>query len=178
MNLSSSLCPSGIQVLGLLCTVDLFPAPPILSGSNQKDSKSQATAALPRKYFPSPTTSQFPGENKQHTFMFVSSHPYSLSPDQMATSMEPMSPLGGPTPTIPGFLPASYSASDIVHYIGEYPVTEESKMTQALVGATFIQASVVEYQGKMSIMFVFSVSLASHSTRIIQGLTCHHRTWP
>jgi hypothetical protein len=31
-------------------------------------------------------------------------------------------------------------------------------MTHALVGSTFVQPSVVEYQGKNTIMFVFAVS--------------------
>jgi len=30
-------------------------------------------------------------------------------------------------------------------------------MTQALVGATFVQPAIVEYQGKKAIMFVFAV---------------------
>ncbi|KAG6853519.1 hypothetical protein C0991_003514 [Blastosporella zonata] len=45
---------------------------------------------------------------------------------------------------------------DIVHYVGHHPIKENSKMTSALVGATFVQPAIVDHQGKKSIMFVFA----------------------
>lgn len=154
---------SEIQILGLLCTVDLFPVSPNQNGLNQKDSKFEAT----------PPQSSFSEEDKQHILTFVPAHPYPIPSGPMSTTAIPSSP-----PVIPGFLPASYPAPDIVHYSAGFPVTETSKMTQALVGATFIQPVIVEYQGNMSIMFVFSVRLVSFCTYIYPTINSYRRTWP
>ena len=56
-----------------------------------------------------------------------------------------------------GYILPSHSPSDIVHRFGTYPITESSKQTQALVGATFVQPALVDYQGTKSIVFVFAV---------------------
>jgi hypothetical protein len=56
-----------------------------------------------------------------------------------------------------GYLPSPISATDIVYHVGDYPVMESSKVTQALVGATFVQPANVDYQGRKSLMFVFAV---------------------
>ena len=56
-----------------------------------------------------------------------------------------------------GYILPSHSPSDVVHRFGNYPITETSKQTQALVGATFVQPSLVDYQGNKSIVFVFAV---------------------
>jgi len=58
-----------------------------------------------------------------------------------------------------GYILPSHSSSDVVHRFGNYPVTESSKQTQALVGATFVQPALVDYQGTKSIVFVFAVRL-------------------
>ncbi|KAH9944930.1 velvet factor-domain-containing protein [Amylocystis lapponica] len=50
---------------------------------------------------------------------------------------------------------SSAPQSDVVAYAGDYAITESSKCTSALAGATFVQAYPVEYQGKKSAMFVF-----------------------
>ena len=59
--------------------------------------------------------------------------------------------------TYSGYILPSYSPSDVVHRFGNYPITESSKQTQALVGATFVQPALVDYQGTKSIVFVFAV---------------------
>ena len=56
-----------------------------------------------------------------------------------------------------GYILPSHSPSDVVHRFGNYPITESSKQTQALVGATFVQPALVDYQGTRSIVFVFAV---------------------
>ena len=56
-----------------------------------------------------------------------------------------------------GYILPSHSPSDVVHRFGNYPITESSKQTQALVGATFVQPALVDYQGTKSIVFVFAV---------------------
>jgi hypothetical protein len=70
----------------------------------------------------------------------------------------PITPLHVPPgQPLSGYLPASGTSSDVVSHIGGYPITESSKQTQALVGATFVQPANVDYQGKKSLMFVFAV---------------------
>lgn len=68
-----------------------------------------------------------------------------------------------PTPTYTEY-------SDIVTHVGNHPITESSKCTHALVGATFVQPANVDYKGKKSLMFVFAVSgivvLLCYSNRI------------
>jgi hypothetical protein len=44
----------------------------------------------------------------------------------------------------------------IVHRIDGFDVVEGSKMTCALAGQTFVQPSLVDYEGEKSLMFVFS----------------------
>jgi hypothetical protein len=56
-----------------------------------------------------------------------------------------------------GYILPSHSPSDVLHRFGNYPLTESSKQTQALVGATFVQPALVDYQGAKSIVFVFAV---------------------
>ncbi|KAI0942907.1 hypothetical protein AcV7_002194 [Taiwanofungus camphoratus] len=51
---------------------------------------------------------------------------------------------------------ASCAPSDVVAYLGNYPITESSKCTEALAGATFVQSASLEYKGKKALMFVFS----------------------
>lgn len=54
----------------------------------------------------------------------------------------------------------SDASSDVVHYLDGYPIIENSKQTQALVGATFVQPVVMDYQGSKAIIFVFAVRIA------------------
>lgn len=140
---------SEIQVLGLLCTVDLFPVPP--QSASPKQSQRIQSAPPTQTTFESPSQQRM--DSKPHSFTFLPSHSYG-----MTSSMG--SPMVESPHSIPGFIPPSHTASDIVHHVGGFPITESSKITQALVGATFVQPSSVEFQGKKSIMFVFAVSLS------------------
>lgn len=56
-----------------------------------------------------------------------------------------------------GYILPSPEAHDIVHYLNGIPITESSKQTQSLVGATFVQPVVMDYQGSKAIIFVFAV---------------------
>jgi len=91
--------------------------------------------------------------------------PVALSPRTVpANGSIYFSPTGSPhTPSLgalPPYRPRSYGPSDIIHYYeGGYPLLEQSKTTQALVGTTFVQPVVVELSGKKCIVFVFSVRL-------------------
>lgn len=60
---------------------------------------------------------------------------------------------------------SSSQPSCAVHRVGGYAVIENSKLTSALVGATFVQPSTVEYQGNKSLVFVFAVSSHLPCTR-------------
>jgi hypothetical protein len=55
----------------------------------------------------------------------------------------------------------------VVYRLGNYPITESVKQTQSLAGATFVQADKVEYQGKIAILFAFSVRLLFSSLAIM-----------
>lgn len=45
---------------------------------------------------------------------------------------------------------------DVVHNVDGKPIRESSKMTHALVGATFVEPVAVDWQGQKSLMFVFA----------------------
>jgi hypothetical protein len=44
----------------------------------------------------------------------------------------------------------------VIHRIGDYAITETSKLTHALVGQTFVQPLLVDYKGRKSLMFAFA----------------------
>jgi hypothetical protein len=54
-------------------------------------------------------------------------------------------------------------ASGVVHHVDGFPIRENSKMTHALVGATFVEPVAIDWQGQKSLMFVFAVSPLCHS---------------
>ncbi|KAF8186373.1 velvet factor [Pholiota molesta] len=119
------------QLLGLLCTVDLFPvpSPDILPSqpSRRTAKKTPASAPSNRTTFhtsPSPTSSSSGyGQDIIH---------YRYQP----STTEPSGP------HVHG-----QGTTDIIHHLDGFPITESSKQTQALVGATF---------GKKAIVFVFA----------------------
>lgn len=137
----------GIQTLGSLCTVDLFPVP--IQGNVKDLSGRQAPLVHPP--LPSAGPSHINRSAEQgHTF-------FTFVPNEYPTKQPSVELSPPPSHRIPGYLPPSPSGSDIiVHNINDIPIVESSKMTHALVGATFVQPAVVEYQGKKSIMFVFA----------------------
>jgi hypothetical protein len=47
---------------------------------------------------------------------------------------------------------------DAVRQIGGHIVTESSKLTPALIGEKFAEPTLVDYQGKKALVFVFGVS--------------------
>lgn len=50
-------------------------------------------------------------------------------------------------------------SENAVHLLENYPILENSKRTDALAGATFVQAVKLEYEGKKAIIFAFSVNI-------------------
>ncbi|KAL4260689.1 Velvet domain superfamily protein [Pleurotus pulmonarius] len=113
---------------GLVCTVDLFPVP----GADQPASGQSPPASS------SSTRRQHLEDGAQRGEYF---------PAPFAASQ-------GDTPPSPHS--RSIGASNIVHSIDGFSITEGSKQTHALVGATFVQPATVEYQGRKRLVFVFS----------------------
>lgn len=67
-----------------------------------------------------------------------------------------------------------------VAFLGDYPITEASKVTGDLVGASFCQSATLDYKGEKVLMFVFSVrdlllllylfpSMSSHFLTSVEG---------
>jgi len=139
-----------IQNLGLLCNVDLFHVPHCelkekpTNGSQQRPQGSQSHLMA----YGSPTTSSCSPES-QH-FTFSAHNPY--APQQ--------NPLPMPAPALPQPSSSGYplpdTDTDVIAHVGNYAITENSKCTHALVGATFVQPSNVDYKGKKCLMFVFA----------------------
>ncbi|KAF5384107.1 hypothetical protein D9615_003208 [Tricholomella constricta] len=145
-----------VQVLGLLCTVDLFPIPPPANANHKHPLQTQRVQSAPptQAVFPSsPGPSRFPIDHTQQSYTFVPSHTYPLN-QSFETALSP-SPTNATPPFIPGYVPQS-PTSRAVHHVDGFPIMESSKMTSSLVGATFVQPAIVEFQGNKSIMFVFA----------------------
>ena len=96
-----------------------------------------------------------------------------VPPPQLQQPQAPISSSYLQSP-ISSFAPST--PSDVVWKVDNHIVTESSKMTHALVGATFVQPANVEYQGRKSLMFVFAVSTRHRfsSTRLSPPI--HDRT--
>jgi len=135
-----------VQNLGILCNVDLFPVP---SSSSKEIGWKKQSPLIPNHIpYTSPTT--YAPNSSQRSFTFVSSNPFPSG------SMSPVQQFQLPRQVIPGYFPPSDTAQDIVSEFGGYPITESSKVTSALVGATFVQPASVDYRGKKVLMFVFA----------------------
>jgi len=140
-----------VQVLGLLCTVDLFPIP---NGTHGKRREHQRVQSLPGSF-------SYPAGSSSHHQTQVH-HGFSPSHDERYSMERPFNENTTPSPTHASTSPSSTyisspeSPSDVVYHFGRFPITESSKKTSALVGATFVQPAIVEFQGKKSIMFVFA----------------------
>ncbi|KJA25237.1 hypothetical protein HYPSUDRAFT_182650 [Hypholoma sublateritium FD-334 SS-4] len=129
------------QLLGLLCTVDLFPA----SSSDVISSQSaRATSA----------------SGTRAKFISSSSSPPSASsdygPEILHYHYQQERSMSSPNRSMTGYIYPPEGMSDVVYHLEGFPITENSKQTQALVGATFVQPSIIDYQGKKAIVFVFA----------------------
>ncbi|KAJ3820707.1 velvet factor-domain-containing protein [Lentinula raphanica] len=136
------LTPEEIQILGLLCTVDLFPVietSPLSSQTGElgherlnRSSTAGANISSPISY---DSLGYTPGSSV-HNLPLTSSMCSSNRPGSSSQTAYP---------------------SDVVHWVdGRYPITESSKMTDALVGSTFVQPQFIDYEGSRTLIFVFS----------------------
>lgn len=151
---------SEIEVLGLVCTVDLFPVPdqvPTTVHRGVREKMRPHSTPATNATFARPLNPTYSPEPKQYAFIPSQMYPVSQG-SEMVNSDEPPQ-CSPPHPASKYPLPTPPAPSDIVYRVGESLVSESSKMTQALVGATFVQPSCVDYQGKKTLMFVFSVRL-------------------
>ena len=137
-----------IQVQGLICTVDLFPVPDSFAPSQSSDP--QAT---------SPNVCQTPLFSPLSTSPTQSSSFEELSPFRSIHDVDPISSaqLQSQSTDYPNDIFPYSVPSEILHHLGNFPITESTKRTQALAGATFVQAFGLEHQGKKAILFPFSV---------------------
>jgi hypothetical protein len=95
---------------------------------------------------------------QQHHYQQAQSSPqgYRFVSDTKIPSTSRSSGFNEPASHYSGYILPSHAPSDVVHRFGNYPITESSKQTQAVVGATFVQPALVDYQGAKSIVFVFA----------------------
>ncbi|KAG5335862.1 hypothetical protein C0989_012693 [Termitomyces sp. Mn162] len=149
-----------VQILGLLCTVDLFPVPFVSKSPSKSEGKRRMQSKAPNRpsHIPSATPSSCLSLDKQQPLALASPDSYHpnrsfdeplLSSPTLSTSSS-LSEYGPQLHTIPN------PASETVHYVNNHPIEESSKATSALVGATFVQPSVIDYEGKKAILFVFA----------------------
>ncbi|KAF9078382.1 velvet factor-domain-containing protein [Rhodocollybia butyracea] len=129
-----------VSVLGLLCTVDLFPVitfdPSINSATGRTGHRKSSSSSSSSSSQYSPISYDLHGYtpgSSVHGLPLTSSPTFSTAYNQI--------------PPLP---------SDVVHWAGNIPITESSKMTSALVGATFIQPHFIDHDGVKTLVFVFS----------------------
>ncbi|KAG6875949.1 hypothetical protein C0993_006621 [Termitomyces sp. T159_Od127] len=162
-SLGRNLNNRDVQVLGLVCTVDLFQVPSVVKSFSKSEGKRrmQSKAHNQSSHTPSdPSSSRLPLDRQQPPDL-ASPDPHSVNrPFGEAATVIP-SPTLSTSSSHSGYHPQPHTVpnldSDITHRINKHPIQESSKMTAALVGATFVQPSVIDYQGKKAILFVFAV---------------------
>ncbi|TFK75747.1 hypothetical protein BDN72DRAFT_867976 [Pluteus cervinus] len=150
-----------VEVLGLMCTVDLFP----VFNENQRATRVARGPVTPSPNSQSLSPSRYQGA-RSYPYTYTSSdtsynHIQSAhlphSPTTNGSSAMHASGLPVSPPSYPHRPPPLVQAPpDVVHRVGDFVVTESSKVTQNLVGATFVQPWCVDYQGKKALLFVFS----------------------
>ncbi|KAF9238942.1 velvet factor-domain-containing protein [Melanogaster broomeanus] len=128
---------SDIHTLGLLCCVDLFPVP-----NPDRDSPAPAQGHEP----PQPHVSY-------HQPPLY--HPQSHDDNLAAAQLPPRTISSRPGASHATLAPPS-SRQPVLTYVWDNPITEDMKCTTALSGATFIQPSTIEYQGKKALAFAFA----------------------
>lgn len=113
---------SELQIVGFLCTVDLFPVI----------------------------------DNETPSGFHISQYDHEKSSSSSSSSHY--------SPTTPSCVPSTSQTprvasdkNDIVHWVGNVPITESSKVTDALVGATFVQPMFIDLDSDKALIFVFPV---------------------
>lgn len=144
-----------VQNLGLLCNVDLFSVPPsAVADKATMDAEQQRPEASSSNHmdYASPAQPPYSPDGHQH---FTYPPPNVYPGQQNSMPMPPPPSLHAPQQAVPSYIPES-DGHDIITHVGNHPITEQSKCTNALVGQTFVQPANVDYKGKKSLMFVFA----------------------
>ncbi|KAG6333467.1 hypothetical protein ID866_5616 [Astraeus odoratus] len=131
---------SDTQTLGLLCFVDLFPAPSQLSDSGREPRHHPVRVA--GRDLPEPLSHPLFHHSYPRHGVNVDPHPHAFAiADQTSLAA------GVPVPPL---------QSNIVTHFNDIPVTEDMKCTPALSGATFVQPAVIDYEGRRTLVFAFA----------------------
>ncbi|KAF5322931.1 hypothetical protein D9619_001929 [Psilocybe cf. subviscida] len=154
--------------VGLMCTVDLFPVPEELLEGTPDDHGPQE-APVQDAYNSAAAYSQSSSSTVYHTSRYPLTY-YPLHPYMTVDTNSP--PSGGentshsPPPSSPPFqmprrqlmlntLQWGARPADTVYQLGNHLVTESSKLTPALVGERFAEPTVIDYEGRQALVFVF-----------------------
>ena len=134
-----------------MCTVDLFPVPECIYESHSPGPIEATTQ--------SSHTCQDIGSGdtqSRYSLTYFPVHPYkSLAVDGVQTSVAPFQ--------IPRrqlmlrHLHHSEFPEDAVFRMGNHLITESSKLTPALVGEKCVEPTLVDYNGRKALVFVFGV---------------------
>jgi len=136
-------------VLGFICTVDLFPVPDSFAPSQPHAANGTSSDVCPTSPSPSSTSSSTLSLScEEHS---VSRSVHDLCPVSSVVKQNQS------TDCSYDLFPSPAPTEIIVHRLGDYAISESAKRTQALSGATFVQAEKLEYQGKKAILFPFTV---------------------
>jgi len=130
----------------MICTLDLFPVPESAYKNQRMRQLRQSPAIADAPHLRDVPT---------QSLTFFPLYPYSTleypenshSPFHIPRQQSMLSHL------------ASQTLQDVVFRLDNHLVTESSKLTPALVGEKFVEPVLIDYMGKKSLIFVFSVSL-------------------
>lgn len=153
----------------MMCTVDLFPVPEYIY-----ESQSPIQASSKSSY-----TFQDTGSGDTHSrysLTYFPVHPYtSLDVNEVQGLQASVPPFQIPRrqPMLK-HLHHSEFPDDAVFRMGNHLITESSKLTPALVGEKCVEPTLVDYNGKKALVFVFGVRSSGRST--IKILAVDHGT--
>ncbi|KAF9474552.1 hypothetical protein BDN70DRAFT_908467 [Pholiota conissans] len=151
--------------VGLICTVDLFPVPEELYGVSSPG-LAHPSPQSPYPTLPYPDGIGPSGGGYEHAQRPVSPltyfplHPYmnvGVSGGAglaVGSSTAPQFQIPRRPPML-GYVTHEERPHDTVHRIGSHLITESSKLTPALVGERFAEPTLVDYQGRKALVFVF-----------------------
>ena len=133
--------------VGVMCTVDLFPVPDCVYGSPIQT------------FSQSSCTNQDTGSGdtqSRYSLTYFPVHPYkSLDVDGVQASVAPFR-IPRRQPMLRHLLRSEFP-NDVVFRIGNHLITESSKLTPALVGEKCVEPTLMDYEGRKALVFVFGV---------------------
>ncbi|KAK2460748.1 hypothetical protein APHAL10511_007218 [Amanita phalloides] len=132
-----------IEVLGFVCTVDLFPISRLTKERRKINQPYHSPAARLVQPSTHPAGAIPPPQ-------YISSAAARAESDTLSSSHE--------SPHDPHLREQSCDTDppDVIYHVDGYPLSERSKTTSTLVGATFVQPVALDYRGRRCLMFVFA----------------------